>query len=164
MGFRVGLYGFRFGEFMKRKLRDSLSLLLPPSRRLSLSLLLSPPLLLSPSLTLAPSLIHVAGHIPCCCATARRPLENARGPPLPRQSVEGGKSIQKRVRTRFPLLKTTALRGKFTFGDPFKNSGVARCVLHGGLYRDAHERGTPLENATGPPSLCLVHDGLYVGI
>ena len=48
---------------------------------------------------------------------------------LPRQSVEGGKSIQKRVRTRFPLLKTTALRGKLTFGDPFEDSGVVvlRC-------------------------------------
>ena len=31
---------------------------------------------------------------------------------VPRQSVGGGKFIQKRVRTRFPLLKTTALRGK----------------------------------------------------
>ena len=120
MGFRVGLEGFRFGEFMKRKLRDSLSLLLPPSRRHSLSLLLSPPLLLSPTLTLAPSLIHVAGHIPCCCATARRPLENARGPPSTRQSVGGGKSIQKRVRTRFPLLKTTALRAKRLLATPSK--------------------------------------------
>ena len=37
----------------------------------------------------------------------------------PRQSVKGGKSIQKRVLTRSPLLKTPALRGKLTFGDPF---------------------------------------------
>ena len=46
----------------------------------------------------------------------------------PRQSVGGGKFIQKRVRTRFPLLKTTALRGKLTFGDPFEDSGVDRAV------------------------------------
>jgi hypothetical protein len=43
---------------------------------------------------------------------------------LPRQSVGGGKSIQKRVLTRSPLVKTTALRGKLTFGDPFEDSGV----------------------------------------
>ena len=43
----------------------------------------------------------------------------------PRQSVGGGKSIQKRVRTRSPLLKTTAVRKKLTFGDPFEDSGVA---------------------------------------
>jgi hypothetical protein len=43
----------------------------------------------------------------------------------PRQSVGRGKSIQKRVRTRFSLLKITALRGKLTFGDLFEDSGVA---------------------------------------
>ena len=46
----------------------------------------------------------------------------------PRQSVGGGKSIQKRVRKRFSLLETTALRGKLTFGDPFEDSGVDLCT------------------------------------
>ena len=45
-------------------------------------------------------------------------------PRQPRQSVGGGKFIQKRVWTRFPLLKTTTLSGKLTFGDPFEDSGV----------------------------------------
>jgi hypothetical protein len=43
----------------------------------------------------------------------------------PRQSVGGGKFIQKRRYPRSPLLKTTALKGKLTFGDPFLDSGVA---------------------------------------
>ena len=38
---------------------------------------------------------------------------------IPRQSVGGGQSIQKCARKHSPLLKTTALRGKLTFGDPF---------------------------------------------
>ena len=40
-----------------------------------------------------------------------------------------GELIQKCGRTRFPLLKTTALREKLTFGDPFKDSGVVRTYL-----------------------------------
>ena len=36
----------------------------------------------------------------------------------PRQSVGRDKLIQKRLRRRSPLLKTTALRGELTFDDP----------------------------------------------
>jgi hypothetical protein len=46
------------------------------------------------------------------------------GQVLPRQSVGGVKLIQKCVRTRYPLLSTTVLREKLTFGDPFLNTGV----------------------------------------
>ena len=37
---------------------------------------------------------------------------------VPRQSVGGGKFFQSQPRSRFALLKTTALRGILTFGDP----------------------------------------------
>jgi len=63
------------------------------------------------------------GQIEKCCRDGDR---------LPSQSVWGGKFIQKRVRTRFPLLKTTALKGKSTFGDPFEDSGVVPPGAGGG--------------------------------
>ena len=51
---------------------------------------------------------------------------------LARQSVGGGKFIQKRGYPRSPLLKTTALKGKLTFGNPFLDSGVVSLqVLEG---------------------------------
>ena len=43
---------------------------------------------------------------------------------LPRQSVGGGRFLQKRAYARSPLLKTTASKGKLTLGDPFEDSGV----------------------------------------
>ena len=43
----------------------------------------------------------------------------------PRHSAERNKFIQRRGYPRSPLLKTTALKGKLTFGDPFLDSGVA---------------------------------------
>ena len=43
----------------------------------------------------------------------------------PRQIVAGGKFVQNQLRSRLPLLQTTALAGKLTFGDPFLDSGVA---------------------------------------
>ena len=58
----------------------------------------------------------------------------------PRQSVGGGKSIQKRVGTRFLLLKTAALRGKLTSGDPFEDTGVAGGHLVGGLSSAVRDR------------------------
>ena len=41
----------------------------------------------------------------------------------------GGIFFQKRVRTQYLLLKTTALRERLTFGDPFLDSGAVRPVL-----------------------------------
>jgi len=43
---------------------------------------------------------------------------------LPRQNFGGGQFIQKRGYPRSLLLKTTALKGKLTFGDPFLDSGA----------------------------------------
>ena len=51
---------------------------------------------------------------------------------FPRQSVGGGKFIQKRQYLRSPLLKTTALEGKLTFGDIFLDSGVVCMTLDTG--------------------------------
>ena len=53
--------------------------------------------------------------------------------PTPRLSVGGGKFIQNRLRSRFPLVQTNALRGKLTFGDTLSDSGseVVGCVLGG---------------------------------
>ena len=51
--------------------------------------------------------------------------------PLPRQSVGGGKFIQKCGYPCSPLLKTTASKGKLTFGDPFLDSGAVGCLQGG---------------------------------
>ena len=62
---------------------------------------------------------------------------------LPRQSVGGSESIRTRVRTRSPLLKTTALRGELTLGGPFEDSGVVRLSLDevwGGRLRVLYPR------------------------
>ena len=42
----------------------------------------------------------------------------------PRQRVEEGKFLQKRAYARSPLLKTIALKGELSFGDPLLDSGV----------------------------------------
>ena len=44
----------------------------------------------------------------------------------PRQSVGGGKYLQKRACACSSLLKTIVPKGKLTFGDSFFDSGVAR--------------------------------------
>ena len=47
-----------------------------------------------------------------------------------RQCFGGGKLIQKRLRRRSPLLKTTGFRGKSTFGDPLLDSVVVMSTPH----------------------------------
>ena len=71
-----------------------------------------------------PTVSHGGGESlnadPSICTAAPR---NAQFPPRvqqPRQSVRAGKFIQKRVRTRSPLLKTTALRGNGPLATPSK--------------------------------------------
>ena len=60
---------------------------------------------------------------------------------VPRQSVGGGKFIQKRVRTRYPLLKTTVLRVKLPFGDRSSVSGVVCAREEEGESRTQWSRG-----------------------
>jgi len=75
----------------------------------------------------------------CCAWDRNADLET---PPPPRQSVGGGKIIQKRQYWRSPLLKTTALEGKLTFGNPFLDSSVAPTgVPVSGRGGDCRERG-----------------------
>ena len=62
-----------------------------------------------------------------------------------RRRVGGGKFIQNRLRSRFSLLKTTALRGKLTLGDPLLNSGV-ECITSAG-------------HAAGPRCKALISSG-----
>ena len=49
-------------------------------------------------------------------------------PALPRQRAERGGSFLKRLFERDRLLKTTAVHGKLTFGNPFKDAGVVPVV------------------------------------
>ena len=44
----------------------------------------------------------------------------------PRQSVGGGKFLQKRAYARSPRLETIAWKGELTFGDPLLDSGSVR--------------------------------------
>ena len=57
-------------------------------------------------------------------------IESRKTSEIPRQSVGGGKFIQKRLRRRSPLLKTTGLMRKLTFGDPLLDSVVVMSTPH----------------------------------
>jgi hypothetical protein len=82
------------------------------------------PELIKDTFFLAPQLTPFSPHLPCKLDPHSYTV-GARCPacPLPRQSVGESKFIQNRLRSRFPLLKISALRGKLTSGEPLLDSG-----------------------------------------
>ena len=74
---------------------------------------------------------------------------------VPRKSDGGGKSLQKRVKTRYPLLKTTAPRDNLIFGpiptlwrgsNPFRGTTRRYCIRWAGVLG---WNNSPLSRTTG---------------
>ena len=86
----------------------------------------------------------------------------------PRQSGGGGKFIENRLRSRFPRLKTSALRGTLAFGDPLLDSGVEgsviTCPRHSLVYARVEGKGRvePLLTLSLPPTPTCVIECAYV--